>query len=94
MTKKKEFLDDPVAYVKELDKRICGLLDEEKQDVKKMSDRELILILTPHIALPVEALVEVYSRLHDGRRAMEENKRIKASLDGVADQIKHMFKLV
>jgi hypothetical protein len=44
--------------------------------------------------LPIPILQEIYLRLEEGSRAIEENKRIKAALDNVNEAIKKMFNLV
>lgn len=79
--------------IKELDQKISDILGHEI-DVKEMSDCELVVLLMPLTALPTTAMLEISARLREGRKAIEENKRIKASLDTVANQIKSMFKLV
>lgn len=81
----KERLDVEMAKV---DKEIKERLDKLDHHTK-LSNHDLIFQL-----IPATILFEIYTRLEEGRKAIEENKRIKASLDTVNEAIKKMFKLV
>lgn len=85
MTKKKETFDEKQKkLIEDLDKQIDAHLSKNKK-----SNWELLLNL-----IPTPILKELYDRLEEGDKAIEENKRIKASLDNVNEAIKKMFKLV
>lgn len=88
MTKKKEkVFKNLQEYVEELDRQIIEELD--KFNIKKKPNWDLVFSL-----IPTPVLHEIYIRLEEGSKAIEENKRIKASLDTVNEAIKKMFKLV
>lgn len=78
---------DKDEIIKALDELISKGLDE--LDLKKKSNWDLVFSL-----MPAPILHEIYVRLEEGSKAIEENKRIKASLDTVNEAIKKMFKLV
>lgn len=86
-------------------KRVQERLDAEMKKVNDAIANHLDSIGINHLtsnydlvferAFPSHSiLLEIYNRLEEGRKAIEENKRIKASLDVVANQINKMFNLV
>lgn len=81
----KERLD---TEMKKIDNEIENKLDRFVHPTK-LNNHDLIFQL-----IPATILFEIYTRLEEGSRAIEENKRIKASLDTVNEAIKKMFKLV
>lgn len=81
----KERLD---TEMKKVDKEINERLNELANPTK-LSNHDLIFQL-----IPATILFEIYTRLEEGSRAIEENKRIKAALDNVNEAIKKMFNLV
>lgn len=90
MTKAKETTKGKlVKEIEKLDKQIIEELGEFDINIKNKSNWELIFSL-----IPTPILKELYDRLEEGDKAIEENKRIKASLDNVNEAIKKMFKLV
>jgi hypothetical protein len=85
----KERLDTEMKKIdKEINERLNPSSDIQSI-IKNYNNFDLVFGL-----LPIPILHEIYLRLEEGSRAIEENKRIKASLDTVNEAIKKMFNLV
>lgn len=103
MTKANKRVPTDEAYEQAKAERVKNRLDTEMKKIDneietklnkfinpiKLSNHDLIFQL-----IPATILFEIYTRLEEGSRAIEENKRIKASLDTVNEAIKKMFNLV
>lgn len=98
MTKKKEA--EKVAKgrlekeIGKIDQEICSKLAEEMSKRPGISEEDNWDLVFKLKLMSAPVLHEIYIRLEEGRKAIEENKRIKASLDNVNEAIKKMFKLV
>jgi hypothetical protein len=86
---------------KSVQERLDAKMKKVDADIKRHLASIRISQLTSNYDLVFERafpshsiLLEIYNRLEEGRKAIEENKRIKASLDAVANQISKMFNLV
>jgi hypothetical protein len=85
----KERLDTEMKKIdKEINERLNPSSDIQSI-IKNYNNFDLVFGL-----LPIPILHEIYLRLEEGSRAIEENKRIKAALDNVNEAIKKMFNLV